>query len=71
MEFKMTKPGETKFGKGVPLYSRQQTEKSYCPNCRKNPTLLMADAEVAAFYICWTCKEVRQIGVGLVEESDD
>ena len=51
------------------IYTRTKATTSYCPRCGQNPTLLMGDdAPWPAFYICWTCKEIREIGVGLVRE---
>ncbi len=48
-----------------------QAQKTLCSICENNVTLLMAKEPTVgidpAFYICWTCRDVRQIGVGLVE----
>lgn len=48
-------------------YVIQKTEKSFCVNCRSNLHLLchedMKKGE-PAFYICFTCKSVREVGKG-------
>jgi len=41
-----------------------------CPTCDERLRLLQrGDGRNPMFYICWTCEEVRQLGVGLVEEE--
>ena len=50
-------------------YVIQRTSKSHCPDCDDDVDLLAPEeieTEQAYFYICWTCKEVFQTGVGRV-----
>lgn len=55
------------------VYHLIPTENTSCPKCGEKPSLLAHDGTIinSAFYICWTCCEVRQVGVGLVESSNN
>lgn len=51
-------------------YVIQQTEKSNCHVCGK-PLYLMSNWNMQkdnppAFYICFDCKSIREVGVGIV-----
>ena len=51
------------------LYPAQQT---LCPKCGKPPCLMAPDGlrnNGSAFWICWPCKSIAEIGKGPVEES--
>lgn len=53
-------------------YAIQRAESSFCPTCEHSVDLL-CDVKVSErmpmFYICWYCRAVRHIGVGLVERE--
>jgi len=44
-------------------------EKSFCRTCRERVTLLVNEdlhqVAVVSFFICWKCKTVSEVGVGL------
>lgn len=52
-------------------YCLVAAEKSYCPKCGRSVALLAAEDIFAtrkpAFYICFTCQHVAQVGIGPVE----
>ncbi len=50
-------------------YCLQLMPKSFCPKCHGNVHLLCLEdgTPSAAFFICFHCKEVRQVGIGLVD----
>lgn len=55
-------------------YIIQDVTKSHCPNCNKTVKLLcLNDASEMhnspAFYICFDCNFVGEIGVGRVEQA--
>jgi len=45
-----------------------KTESSFCPECSENAYLLTSDENKGkpAFYICFNCKFVGEVGVGRV-----
>jgi hypothetical protein len=45
-------------------YHLTPTGNSRCPQCDKYVALLATDGNDPAFYICFSCKFVRQVGVG-------
>ncbi|WP_157052520.1 hypothetical protein [Ornithinibacillus contaminans] len=46
-------------------YIIQNTEKSFCPKCNKTVQIMFSEKPKSpAFYICFDCKFVGQIGVG-------
>ena len=55
-------------------YARSTSESSFCPACDGCLTMvasnLMATGE-PAFYVCWGCSWISQIGVGPVLEFDE
>ena len=63
------------------LFRLVKTESSFCPSCQKNVWLLYSDSffgnsippdsKSDAFYICFSCEFVGQIGVGKVEVEND
>lgn len=44
-----------------------KTESSFCPMCNDTVELLTSDGNEPMFYICFECREVRRVGVGLVK----
>lgn len=51
-----------------------KTESSFCPSCQKNVWLLYSNSfflssvsSSDAFYVCFSCEFIGQIGVGRVE----
>lgn len=50
---------------------------TYCPFCNQMAWLLCPDIleagskNLPAFYICWNCKHIAQVGVGTVEEKEE
>jgi DNA-directed RNA polymerase subunit RPC12/RpoP len=51
-------------------YVLTDTEKTRCPHCGANVTLLShARKFEPAFYICWHCRKVFQVGVGEVQKE--
>lgn len=52
------------------LYHLLQTESTFCPTCGKTVSLLSRDSRYSpAFYICFDCRFVGQVGVGVVPEE--
>lgn len=50
------------------LYTLLQSDMSSCPTCGKHVHLLSHESKYApAFFICFDCKFVGQVGVGKVE----
>lgn len=56
-------------------YTLTLADHSYCPMCGKHPVLL-ADADMSpmssfkpAFYICFDCRFIGEVGKGPVEQS--
>lgn len=48
-------------------YVLQLAEKSHCKDCGSVVSLLIKyDGNGPAFYVCWQCKTVAQVGKGLV-----
>jgi hypothetical protein len=51
-----------------------QAAPARCPTCGK-PVRLLAPHDLRdvgpLFYVCWTCREVRQAGVGLCPDVTD
>jgi len=54
-------------------YVLQKAEGSYCPKCHKIPYLLVNEdvKPDIAFYICFDCKFIGQVGVGEVRFIGD
>lgn len=54
-------------------YELLKTEKSYCPSCNQSLELLLhnEDTSQPAFYICFPCHYIGQIGVGPVQLPDE
>lgn len=53
------------------MYIINEAKKVKCPNCGESMYFLSTeDVRTTAFYICWECKEVRQLGHGKVKESN-
>jgi hypothetical protein len=55
----------------VSKWIMQESKGSTCPSCKKTVDLLCpASLSVAfytvAFYICWTCKTIAEVGIGPV-----
>lgn len=53
-------------------YDLIQTTQSHCPRCGKPPMLLSAVdplKHLPAFYVCFPCRFVGQVGVGPVLEA--
>ncbi len=49
-------------------YILNKTEKSHCPECNQQLYMLANEnLTKVAFYICFNCKFVGQIGVGVVK----
>jgi hypothetical protein len=48
-------------------------DKSVCPKCRKSVELLSSEAcrSLPAFYICWDCRWIGQVGMGPVTVDDE
>ena len=45
--------------------------KSRCPDCHGTVTLLSKNDAMPAFYICWTCKAVAEVGSGPVRKETE
>lgn len=60
--------------KGVVMpsnYVIQRTQSSYCPNC-SDLVYLLTDKDgkqVPAFYICWKCQSIAEIGKGPIKKE--
>ncbi|MCC2248970.1 hypothetical protein JUJ52_03230 [Virgibacillus sp. AGTR] len=57
-------------------YILQHVSKSYCPNCNKKVKLLcpkdtLEIRNLPAFYICFDCNLVDEIGVGEVKYTSE
>ena len=52
-------------------YVIQLASSSHCPNCKKTVDLLCGEGVKfdPAFYICWGCRTVAQVGVGPVQQT--
>ena len=53
-------------------YVLQQADKSTCPLCGQHLSLLCdhkGNVKKPWFYICWTCRNITQVGVGPVVEE--
>ena len=49
-------------------YILQPTEKSFCPKCHANVWMLCEENfEGVAFYICFDCKYIGEVGKGPVK----
>lgn len=50
-------------------YIIQRSEGTTCPKCKTTAHLLCRDGQDIrpAFYICWECQTVAQVGVGPVK----
>ena len=44
----------------------QESKGSTCPSCKKTVDLLCPASLSVAFYICWTCKTIAEVGIGPV-----
>ena len=54
-------------------YVIQPTDKSFCMKCG-NPLHLLCDKDLRdkpAFYICFNCKQVTEVGKGVISEPVD
>jgi hypothetical protein len=52
-------------------YIIQRTQSSYCPNC-SDLVYLLTDKDgkqVPAFYICWKCQSIAEIGKGPIKKE--
>jgi hypothetical protein len=53
------------------VYFVSQTDNSFCPKCDRTVCLLGSDlANISMFYICFECRFVGEIGVGIVPFHD-
>lgn len=52
-------------------YKKIQGEKVYCPECGKEPILLCDEINKPAFNICFDCRRISEIAVGVVEFMAD
>ncbi len=52
-------------------YTLTTAHKSYCPQCSKTVTLLAVLEVITkpAFYVCFDCERIGQVGVGPVEDQ--
>jgi hypothetical protein len=52
-------------------YIVQLTQSSYCPHCNERVSLLSDKdgKKFPAFYICWNCEHISEIGKGPVQEE--
>jgi transcription elongation factor Elf1 len=53
-------------------YIIQKSFKSYCPDCHKEVDLLCTKngEENPWFYICWSCKQLFEVGKGKVTREE-
>lgn len=53
------------------VYVIQKTEKSICPDCSQKVDILCRENGNMdyGFYVCWNCKKVWQVGVGLINDA--
>ncbi len=55
-------------------YSWQHATTSRCPECGKHPVLLarkLMNPRWPAFYVCFNCLEIFEIGIGKVAEAEE
>jgi DNA-directed RNA polymerase subunit RPC12/RpoP len=51
----------------VSKWIMQESKGSTCPSCKKKTVDLLCPASLSvAFYICWTCKTIAEVGIGPV-----
>jgi len=52
-------------------YVIQLVEGSFCSKCSDNVHLLIPkfDPEGESFYICWNCRDIYHIGVGVIDKD--
>ena len=55
----------------VSKYKLITSLKSSCPLCHTNVDLLYVDTfSLPNFFICWNCKQVREVGVDLIDREN-
>ena len=65
-------PKEPPGNKSTSKYIIQEAHNTMCPDCRKTVQLLCHAGWVEgkpAFYICFGCEQVREVGKGRVKEE--
>jgi hypothetical protein len=60
---------EVPAGEAADEYHLVECDKSFCPTCGEKAMLLCSDLVTPAFYICWNCRMVAEVGVGPIKKE--
>jgi len=60
---------EVPAGEKIEPYHLVECDKSFCRTCHGKAMLLCSDLATPAFYICWSCRMVAEVGVGPIQKE--